>query len=489
MYGQILETYNENNLNNENNEINIIKEVLVNNSPLVPINPSYNEFKYICKIEINTDNKIYFGSGFFIKLDKNNKPLFCLMSNEHIIKRHIINKNGEIKIIYNNEENIRLIKLTQDRFIKDYSDIGIDATIVEILDKDNINKDYFISPMYYDNQYDYKELVNKNIYIPQFPGGENAYISIGKIKTINQNCIEFSHSASTKKGSSGSPILLCNTLFVIGIHKCAKCENDVNNNRNLGDFIWPIIISLKDNNKIININNNGDYYIGEAFNGLAHGKGKIFNKNNQLKFIGNFTKGKCNGKGIKYNEKGDKIYEGNYINDIVDGQGIYYFNNGDYYVGEFKRGIKQGKGIIYSPKNNNKKLEGYFENDKYIGPDKYLYENGDYYIGKLINGIPPSKGNIYNKNNNLKYKGDLVNGIPEGKGISFYENGNVLYMGDFVHGKYEGKGKKYHINNNLKYDGDWLNGLRHGKGKEYDKNCNKIYEGFFKEGVFIGNIH
>ena len=474
----------------ENNEIEIIKEVFIHNSPLVPINSSYNEFKYICKIEINIDdNNIKNGSGFFIKLEKNNKPLYCLMSNEHIISRDIINKNGEIKIIYNNEENIRQIKLTKDRFIKDYKDIGIDATIVEILNKDNINKDYFISPKYYDINYDYKELEDKNIYIPQFPKCKNTHISIGKIKTVNQNCIEFSHLASTKCGSSGSPILIYGTSDIIGIHKSGICGNDVNNNQNLGDFIWPIILSLKDNIIITNINNNGYYYIGEAFNGLPHGKGKIYYKNNHLKFNGNFEKGKCNGKGIKYNENGEKIYEGNYINDIVDGQGIYYFNNGEYYIGEFKNGVKQGKGIIYSPKNNHKKLEGYFEKDKYVGPDKYIYENGDYYIGKLINGFPSPKGNIYNKNNNLKYKGDLVNGIPEGKGMSFYENGSILYIGDFVHGKPEGKGIKYHKNNKIKYDGDWLNGSRHGKGKEYDKNGNKIYEGFFKEGVFIGNIH
>ena len=37
---------------------------------IIPINYLYNEFKYICKIEINTDNNIKYGSGFFIKLEK-----------------------------------------------------------------------------------------------------------------------------------------------------------------------------------------------------------------------------------------------------------------------------------------------------------------------------------------------------------------------------------------------------------------------------------
>ena len=122
------------------------------------------------------------------------------MSNEHIISRDIIDKNGKINIIYNNEKEITQIKLTKDRFIKDYKDIGIDATIVEILNKDNINKDFFIPPKNYNNNnYDYKELENKKIYIPQFPKGKNPHLSEGKLKKINQNYFEFSHLASTKK--------------------------------------------------------------------------------------------------------------------------------------------------------------------------------------------------------------------------------------------------------------------------------------------------
>ena len=123
-------------------------------SPLISIKSSYNEFECFCKIEINKNQNKEFGSGFFIKLEKNKKPLYFLMTNEHIISKEIINKKGEITIFYNNEEEKRLIQLNKERFIKDYSDINIDATIVEILDKDNINKNYFISPKYYDNNFD-----------------------------------------------------------------------------------------------------------------------------------------------------------------------------------------------------------------------------------------------------------------------------------------------------------------------------------------------
>ena len=454
------------------------------NSSIIPIKFFYDEFKYICKIEININNQLKFGSGFFLKLEKNNKSLYCLMSNEHIISSDIINQNGKIKIIYNNEKSVTQIKLTKDRFIKDYKDIGIDATIVEILNKDKINKNYFKSPKLNNNNYDYKKLENKDIYIPQFPKGKNPHLSEGKLKKVNQNYFEFTHLASTKSGSSGSPILLYGTSDIIGIHR--GCDNDENKNNKIGYFIWPIILSLKDNITIVNINDKGDYYIGEVFNGLPNGKGKIFDKNNQLIFDGHFKNGKWDGEGKKYDEEGNLIFCGNYVNANADGQGIYYFKNGKYFIGEFKNGVKHGKGIYFS-KDNQKELEGYFQNDKFSGPDKYIYENGDYFIGELINGLP-LKGQLYTKHEKIKYEGDFVNGIPEGKGMSFYENGNILYIGDFVNGKSEGNGEKYSPNNKLKYEGDWLNGLRHGKGKEYDENGNTIYEGFFIEDTYIGDI-
>ena len=45
------------------------------------------------------------GNGFFIKLYKGNKPLFCLMTNEHVINEEMIKKNSGIIIYYNYYDN------------------------------------------------------------------------------------------------------------------------------------------------------------------------------------------------------------------------------------------------------------------------------------------------------------------------------------------------------------------------------------------------
>ena len=56
--------------------------------------------------------------------------------------------------------------------------------------------------------------------------------------------------------------------------------------------------------------------------------------------------------------------------------------NGEYYIGEFKNGLSNGKGTQYYS-NGKIKYEGDFINHKYEGNGKYIYENGKYYIGQL----------------------------------------------------------------------------------------------------------
>ena len=77
---------------------------------------------------------------------------------------------------------------------------------------------------------DYKnikdEYKNKEIYIPQYPEGGELSNSKDKIKEII--IYEFSHLASTKKGSSGSPIFIEGRIKVIGIHKQGAKDNSEN---------------------------------------------------------------------------------------------------------------------------------------------------------------------------------------------------------------------------------------------------------------------
>ena len=294
----------------ESNNKERINENIIVNSQIFKIDKClYKVCKSVCKIRIS--NSV--GSGFLIKLYRENNPFYCLMTNEHVITKKMIELKEKIDIYYDNEEKMVEIELNENkRYIKDYLYLGIDVIIIEIIEEDNIKEEYFLLP---NREYinGYKEYENKKIYIPQYPGGGELSNSKGIIKSIND--YEFSHLASTKAGSSGSPIFIEGTIKVIGIHKQGRKDNS----ENYGNFIGPIIESLKKNLKYEKryydkdiyegelkndkregngkyIWENGDYYIGEFLNGLFHGKGKLYYKDGNIKCEGNFVNGELEGK-------------------------------------------------------------------------------------------------------------------------------------------------------------------------------------------------
>ena len=240
-------------------------EVLIKNSS-INIIPSTvpTIFKSLCKIECG--NSI--SSGFLIKLFKRTKDFFCLMTNEQVITKEMIKKRRTITLYYDNESKIKEIELFPDeRFIKDFRDINMDLVVIEIVSKDEISKDYFLIPPI-DYMYNYHSLKNKEIIIFQYPYGQLSY-SIGEIKDINQN--EFAHSASTEKGSSGSPIFLKENLRIIGIHQGGtKIMQE-----NFGYFIGPIFQFFKNFGKNNIQHNNILTNDTTKINSFINSKGKI----------------------------------------------------------------------------------------------------------------------------------------------------------------------------------------------------------------------
>ena len=192
-------------------------EAEVPEHPLHALKPIVKTAKSICKIITPEKN----GSGFFIKFFKGEQDFYCLMTNEHVVTKKLVEQNQKIDVYYDSEDKYIIINLnTEERFIKDFRDDTIDATVIEILPKDNIPKHYFLLPLkdYRDN---YDELINEDIAIIQYPKGEMKY-SYGKIKSIRKTekaKYEFVHDASTDERSSGSPIFLKGSTKVVGIHK------------------------------------------------------------------------------------------------------------------------------------------------------------------------------------------------------------------------------------------------------------------------------
>ena len=445
--------------------------------------------KSVCKILLEGKN----GSGFFIKFDLGKDEFQCLMSNEHVIDSNSIRNKETIIVKYDYSQKSLTLKLNPNfRYIKTFhkddeydetsnKKLNIDATVVQIIPEDNISNEYFLElESDYLNKAEFNSLINEDIFIPQFPGNEGLSHSEGKIKLLKKN-YEFSHLASTDRGSSGSPIFLFNSSKVLGIHKAGRDDNT----ENYGDFIGPIYNFLKkdlrlkkflmnknifDNFDNINVStnkdgygkslyDNGDYYVGNLKEGIPNGRGTLYDKGNNKKFEGSFINGQPVN-GTYYFESGE-FYKGPLNNNLRHGFGKLFYSNRDIkYEGDFNKGIKEGKG-------------------------KYFYENGEHYEGDFHNNHFHGKGKLFYANDNIHYEGDFVEDEKNGKGILYNEKGKKIYEGDFKQNKFDGKGKYIYDSGNY-YIGPFKNNKRVGYGEYYSKRGDIIYEGDFARDVFEG---
>ena len=287
-------------------------------------------------------------------------------------------------------------------------------------------------------------------------------------------------------------------------------------------------------------------YEGEYLNGQKNGKGKEYYHSGELKFEGEYLIGLRHGKGKEYYKNGNLKYEGEYffgrkwdiklydnngklIHELKDGKG-FIKENGDFNINEFGylSGLRNGKGKIYSNKDNNSKLifEGEYLNDKTMGMGKrynldgelifegeYLYNSqikgkhyvngkleyeGDYLYERKYNGKGyDSNGNVIyeliNGNGKVKehnilgefiFEGEYLNGKRNGKGKEYNCYGDLVFEGEYLNGKKNGKGKVYE-GNILVFEGEYLDGERHGKGTAYDINGNFLFEGEYFKGNSI----
>ena len=224
----------------------ISKEVVIKgHCEPIKINELNDLFQYkqsMCKIRfhkiINNQIHYVFGSGFFLTVNiKGISFNKCLMTNNHVLNEDFFKKSREIEIEYNNAIKVLTIKNRQI-----YTNKTLDYTCIEIFDNDNIQRFFKINNQILIN--DLNLFINKEIFILQFPQGEDLSFSDGKILSIQDGC--FTHNCSTQKGSSGSPIILREDSSIIGLHHSSstQLENDQIVSYNLSTSILTIIKDL-----------------------------------------------------------------------------------------------------------------------------------------------------------------------------------------------------------------------------------------------------
>jgi hypothetical protein len=151
-------------------------------------------------------------------------------------------------------------------------------------------------------------------------------------------------------------------------------------------------------------------YEGDRLDGEFEGKGTYYYKENGNRYEGEWKKGLKHGKGILYYdfEGKKKRYEGNFFKGNFEGIGTYYWEDESFYKGYFKNGSKHGYGMYYKKEGKLKyklKYEGRFYNDKFEGTGVFFSDNGDFYVGDFKNGLKHGNGILYNKKGDVILKG------------------------------------------------------------------------------------
>ena len=208
--------------------------------------------KSMCKIEsTNKKGEKKTGSGFFCKLNDNIISFkYALFTNNHILDESSIDIGKTIKFeylelqksLFSSSSNIvkKEIKITDERRV--YTNEDLDYTCIELFESDGIKEFFEIEPDIF--KYDINEILKDNdIFILQFPKGNDLSFSHGTIKSLKDNIIV--HNASTEGGSSGSPIIRrSDKNYVIGLHFGGKKNKE--NNKYLYNLATNFISILDD---------------------------------------------------------------------------------------------------------------------------------------------------------------------------------------------------------------------------------------------------
>ena len=191
--------------------------------------------KSICRIDCNNLK----GTGFLCQIKiSDSKIINALITCNRILERNQINEGNKINISFNNGKHKCRIHINESTYV--YTDEEYDITIIEItgfmykncfLCFFHKNSFLFLEINVENPKHIKKDKKDKDIVVFHYEGEVEVKPSIGKLN--NENSEDISRCCTTKKGSSGSPILKIEDYKVIGIH----IGDNKKEKSNVGKFI------------------------------------------------------------------------------------------------------------------------------------------------------------------------------------------------------------------------------------------------------------
>jgi len=239
-------------------------------------------------------------------------------------------------------------------------------------------------------------------------------------------------------------------------------NNNNNNNHNISNLNNTSDITTNPNitqDKSLFSSPSERIYIGKYVGGQKNGQGKLLLpneseyegnfKNNEFdgygvfksktyNYWGNFIEGKKNGKGKYEDLIKDSIYEGEFVDDKKNGYGEEKYNDGIIYKGQFKDGLKEGKGTLILKKNKNETdiYEGEFKEDKICGIGRIIFNNKNEYYGEWENNEMTGYGMFLD--GQVRFFGYFEHNMKEGFGALFYEDQSYALLGKWEEDLCEG---------------------------------------------------
>jgi hypothetical protein len=158
-------------------------------------------------------------------------------------------------------------------------------------------------------------------------------------------------------------------------------------------------------------------------------------------YEGEFLEGDIVGKGVYMYANGNR-YEGEFTRPCQKhGKGKFSWKDGSIYFGEFRNGLRSGKGKMtwVGGEFNGDCFEGEFLDGDVCGFGTYKYHNGNVYVGNFRAPCVKHGEGIYTWKAGGEFVGMFKDGKRCGQGRMIYRNGNV-YEGLYAESKRNGMG-------------------------------------------------
>ena len=207
-----------------------------------------------------------------------------------------------------------------------------------------------------------------------------------------------------------------------------KIENKKTNNINSENSLKQ---KMKKKKMILS---NNAVYEGSLNNNEFDGYGEY--RSPSYNYFGYFSCGKKSGKG-KLEDFVKKLeYSGDFKNNMKDGFGEEKYLDGSIYIGQFKQGMKTGKGNLILGGGKNYGYSGMFKDDKIWGKGKFKWNENKEYIGEWEDDEISGYGII--REGKMWHVGFFKHNLKEGFGATFYVEQNFALLGKWENDLIEG---------------------------------------------------